>query len=226
MQAHPKPLDPAEAAAAYAEAGADEIVFVARDAPLDVLCRLARRVAPDLSIPLLFWTDLTTAAEVGELLAAGAARVAIQKAALDDPNLIASLARELGSETIAVAVTAAGADEGFRVFDRPGGAAREWDALTWAKVVEAQNGGTIVIESPRGGALGGPYDLELLRSVSSAVARPVIAASDAGEVEDLFDALMIGDADGVIVSSLLHSGRATVRQIKSFLSEHGLRVRP
>jgi cyclase len=219
-------LDPAEAAAAYAEAGADEIVFVARLAPLELLCGLAERLAAALTIPLRFRTDLTTVAEVGGLLCAGAQRVVIQKAALDDPDLIAKLAREFGSEAIAVVITAAGADDNWRVYDEPGGTAREWDALTWAKVVEAQSGGAIIIESPTGGPHGEPYDLELLRSVSSAVARPVLAAGDAKRVEDLFDALMIGDADAVLVSSLLHSGRVTVKEIKGFLSEHGLSMRP
>jgi cyclase len=199
-------------------------VFVARVAPLDLLCGLAQRVAPALTIPLVFWTDLTTAAEVRALLSAGARRVVIQKAALDDPDLIATLAREFGSQAIAVAITAAGAEENWRVHDGPGGAAREWDALTWAKVVEAQNGGAIIVESPGGGPDGGPYDLELLRSVSSAVAGPVIAAGKAGDVEDLFDALMIGDVDAVLVGSLLHSGETTVKEIKLFLSEHGLSV--
>jgi cyclase len=177
-------------------------------------------------VPLVFWTDLTSAAEVGDLLAAGAARVAVQRAALDDPDLIANLARDFGSEAIAVAVTAAGADDGWRVFNGPGGATSEWDALTWAKVVEAQNGGAIIIESPGGGPHGEPYDLELLRSVSSAVAKPVMAAGDANRMEDLFDALMIGDADAVLVSTMLHSGKATLKEIRGFLSDHGLAVQP
>lgn len=217
--------DPAAAAAAYAEAGADGIVFETRDAPLELLCGLARQVACALTIPIAIWTDLTTAAEIGALLGAGAQQVVIQKAALDDPDLIASLAREFGSDTIVVAVSAAGPEAGWRVYDAVGGAAREWDAVTWAQVIEAQNGGAILLNSPAGGPQGEPYDLELLRSVSSAVARPVLAAGDAGAVEDLFDALMIGDVDAVLVTSLLHSGRARVSEIKDYLSEHGLPVR-
>lgn len=212
-------------AVAYAEAGADEIIFVARATPLEPLCELAQRVAPALTIPLAFWTDLTTTPEVGDLLAAGAARVAIQKAALDDPDLITKLAREFGSEAIAVAITAGGADEDWRVYDGPGGAACEWDALTWAKVVEAQSGGAIVIESPGGGPHGEPYDLELLRSLSANVARPVMAVGDAKSVEDVFDALMIGDAESVLLGSLLHTGGATVMEVKDYLSERGLSVR-
>ncbi len=225
MPAFGKPVEAAEAAVACAAAGADEIIFVARATPLESLCELARRLAPTLKIPLAFWSDLTTMSEVGDLLAAGAARVAIQRAALDDPDLIAKLAREFGSDGIAVAITAAGADENWRVYDEPGGVAREWDALTWAKVVEAQSGGAVIIESPSGGPRGEPYDLELLRSVSANVARTVMAAGEAKSVEDLFDALMIGDADAVLVSSLLHSGNATVIGVKGYLSEHGLSVR-
>ncbi len=90
--------------------------------------------------------------------------------------------------------------------------------------MEAQSGGAIIVESPGGGPHGEPYDLELLRSVSANVARPVMAAGDADSVEDLFDALMIGDADAVLVNSLAHSGKATVKEIKDFLSEHGISV--
>ncbi len=225
MPAFGKPLEPAEAAVAYAEAGADEVIFVARATLLEPLCELAQRLAPALTIPFVFWTDLTTVTEVGDLLAAGATRVAVQKAALSDPDLITKLAREFGSEAIAIAITAAGGDEDWRVYDEPGGAACEWDALTWAKVVEAQSGGAVIIESLGGGPHGEPYDLELLESVSANVARPVMAAGEAGSVEDLFDALMIGDADAVLVSSLLHSSRATVMEVKDYLSEHGLSVR-
>ncbi len=214
--------DPAEVAWAYARAGADEILFVARDARLEALCRVAERAAPLLSIPLAFWTDLATVSDVGDLLAAGAARIAIQRAALRDPDLIASLAREFGSESIAAAITAGGAEDGWRVFDSPGGAPSEWDAVTWARVVETQHGGELIVESLSGGTLGGPFDLELLRAVTSGVARPVVAAGTAGQVEDLFDALMIGDANGVLVGTLLHSGQETVKSVRAFLDEHGL----
>ncbi|UCC71132.1 MAG: hypothetical protein JSV86_12130 [Gemmatimonadota bacterium] len=218
------PADPVAASLAYAQAGADEIMLVARSTPPEVLREVVERVAPSLSVPLACWTELMTGAQVGELLAVGASRVAIQKAALADPELIATCARSFGSEAIAVAVAAGGVDDGWRVFEGHGGAASEWDALTWACVIEAQNGGEIIIESPAGGAEGGPFDLELLQLVSSAVARPVVAAGEAGQVEDLFDALMVGDADAVLVSSLLHSGEATLSGIKAFLDEHGLPV--
>jgi len=162
--------------------------------------------------------DLASEPEVGELLAAGAARLAVQSAALNDPNLISSLSRSFGSESIAVAIAVQREGEGWRVHETLGGAVTEWDPVTWAAVVEAQGGGEIIIESS-GGREGEPFDLELLEAVTSAVARPVVAAGEPEAVEDVFDALMIGNADGVLVGP---SARLTVRDIKAYLGERGL----
>jgi cyclase len=214
--------DPVEVARAYAEAGADEVMLVAREPPLEAILEILRSIRRPLTIPLVVWTNLRTAAEVGDILDAGAARVAVQSAALGDPDFIALLARRFGSEAIAVAITAGLEDEGWRVLDEPGGTATEWDAVTWARVVEAQNGGELIIESPGGGTHGEPYDLELLAAVTAGVKRPVVAAAGGARLEDLFDALMIGDADAVLVGSLLHSGKETVESVRAYLEEHGL----
>jgi cyclase len=166
-----------------------------------------------------------TVVEAGQLFEAGAARVAVQAAALRDPSLIASLTRTFGSEALAVAITAGGEHEDWRVFVSRHGEASEWDAVTWARVAEAQGAGELIVESRSGGRHGGPFDLELLAAVSAAVARPVVASGDPREIEDLFDALMIGNANAVVVGSLVRSGRPTVREVKVFLAEHGLPLR-
>lgn len=166
-----------------------------------------------------------TVVEAGQLLEAGAARVAIQAAALRDPDLIARLTRAFGSEALAVAITAGGEHEDWRVLVSDRGDASEWDAVTWARVAEAQGAGELIVESRGGGRHGGPFDLELLGAVSAAVNRPVVASGDAREIEDLFDALMIGNADAVVVGSLVRPGRLTIRDVKVFLADRGLPVR-
>ncbi len=183
---------------------------------------LVERLAAALMVPLTVWTDHGEAAAFESMVAAGAARVVIQKAALDDPDRIAGLSREFGVEAVAVAITAGGEDEGWRVYDGRDGQPTEWDAVTWARVVEAQNGGLIVVESPGGGPHGEPFDLQLLAAITGAVARPVLAAGEPEGIEDLFDALMIGNVSGVLVSSLVHSGEVTIPEIRAFLREHGL----
>jgi cyclase len=221
----PGPLaDPLDAAVAYAEAGADEIAFIASEAPLETLVALARRVAPRLHVPFWIKADLLDRSEVGAVLDAGAARVAVETPALRDPDYITALTRAFGSEAVAIVVTALREGDAWRVLEMREGAPTEWDAIAWARVAETQGAGELVVESVSGGRYEEPFDLELLAAVKSAVAVPVVAAGEAEAVEDLFDALMIGGADAVLVGSLLHSGKGTVPDVKAFLAEHGLDV--
>ena len=219
-----RPDDPVEAACAFAAAGVDGLSFSGHGASLEILSALSRRVAPVLTVPFHVEVDVRTASQVASLLEAGAAIVVIEVPALRDPDFLASLAREFGAESIAVAVTAASEDEGWRVLESAGGPPTEWSAVTWARVIESQGAGAIVVRSASGGTQGRPFDLELIGAVGSAVDLPTIAAGETESVEDLFDVLMMGDADGVLEGSLFHSGRTTVHHAKSYLREHGLAV--
>ncbi|KPK81949.1 MAG: hypothetical protein AMS25_04400 [Gemmatimonas sp. SM23_52] len=216
--------DPLEAAVACAEAGADELLFVGLGTSLETLTALSRRIARAVSIPFAVKLEPATVAEAGQLLEVGASRVAIQRAALKEPDFIADLTRTLGCEALAVAITAGGEAENWRVFASREGGPTEWDAITWACVAEAQGAGELIVESRSGGQHGEPFDLDLLAAVSAAVARPVVAAGEAREIEDLFDALMIGNANAVVVGQLVSSGRCTVHEVKVWLAEHGLPV--
>lgn len=210
------------AALAYAAAGADE-VLLAVDAPeVERHVAVLRHVSPDLDVPIVVKVEPSGPAEAARLLEAGAARILIQNAALADPDGIAALSRTFRKDRIGVLITAQREDEVWRVLRGVGGTTTEWNATTWAKVAEAQGVGEIVIESAGGGALGEPIDLELLDRVTSVVEVPVVASGEARCVEDIFDALMIGGADGIAVGSLFHSGRLSVRETKQYLSEHGL----
>jgi cyclase len=208
----------------YAAEGADELLLAVHSLAVDVHVALLRQLTPDLHVPVVLQSEPDSPVEAARLLEAGAARVLIQSAALADPEAIAVLSRELGKDRIGVAITARREDEVWRVLRGVGGTTTEWNAVTWAKVAEAQGVGEIVIQSAGGGAHGEPNDLDLLGWVSSIVEVPVIAIGEAHSVEDIFDAVMIGGADGVAVGSLFHSGRLSVRETKRYLSEHGLDV--
>lgn len=219
---HARTADPLEAAAAYAGAGVDEVAFVARVTPIETLVTLSRRAARRIAVPFWVRADPAERVDVEALVSAGCASVALETAALEDPDGIVELARSFGSRAVAVCITARREGRAWRVLAGPEGAATEWEAVTWARVAEAQGAGWLVVESAAGGRHGEPYDLELLEAVASAVALPVVAAGEARLLEDLFDALMIGGADAVLVGGLLHSGKLAVRDAKTYFSERGL----
>ena len=214
--------NPAAAASAYADEGADEVLFRSVAHSMEALTTLSRRVSSSLRIPHTIEIDATDSDEVGALLDAGASRVLIRVAALRDPDYVARVARSLGSERIAVSIVTSSEADGWRVLEAAEGAVTEWTTVTWSRVVETQGAGSIFVESSARGETLPAFDLDLLESVKSSVAIPVFASGAAERVEDLFDALMIGNADGVVVGELVHSGRATVREVKAYLVEHGL----
>ena len=210
---------------AYAAAGADELIVTCTDGPPAVVLPLVKALSESLPIPLSLEAEVATTVEFAELLRSGVSRISLQLAALRDPDLLAGLAREFGSEQLAVAITARREQDVWRVSADLDGEPGEWDPVTWARVVEAQGAGELIVRSPDGGEHGEPFDLELLEAVTSAVRLPVVAAAAAGQVEDLFDALMIGGADAVALATPLHSGLLSVHDIKLYIAEHGLPVR-
>lgn len=176
-----------------------------------------------MSIPLMVTAEPTGLDELDALLAAGATRVAIGDAALRDPDLIRAVAKRFGSGAVAVSVRARLEDGYGRVVRAADRRPTEWDVVDWARVIAAQGGGALILECR--GSADEPFALELLGSVSGAVAIPVVAAGETGEAEDIFDALMIGDAEGVMVDASVLRDRSAVRQIKRYLADHGLKVR-
>lgn len=216
------PHDPVLVAKSYAEAGAAELLIDARRADLEPLVAMVERVAAALAIPVALRFDPAATEDAVMLHAAGAARIVLGRSALRDTGLIARLVKQLGPGSIAVALLARHQGTFWRVAEAVEGQDSEWDAVTWAAVAEAEGACELIVESAGPGALGEPFDLELLQAIGSAVRKPVLAAGPAASVEDLFDALMIGTADGAIVGELLHSGRASLAGIRSYLADRGL----
>lgn len=220
--------DPVEAAAAYSDAGADEVCFLditasheGRETLLDIVTRTAERAF----CPLTVGGGVRSVAGVHGLLAAGADKVAINSAAVADPALVTACAREVGSQCVVVAVDAKRDGEGWTIFTHGGRRSTGIDAVAFAREVADRGAGEILLTSmDRDGARSG-YDLALLRAVTSAVSVPVVASGGVGTLDHLADGVTEGGASAVLAASIFHFGEHSVAEAKAHLAKRGLDVR-
>ena len=220
--------DPAELAQSYADAGADEIVFLDiaatpedRGALLDVVERTARRAF----VPLTVGGGVRTADDVRAVLRAGADRVSINTAAVRDPRLIDRCARRFGRQCVVVAIDARAREGGWEVVVRGGREPTGRDAVAWAvQAAELGAGELLVTSMDRDGTSAG-YDLALLQAITSTVPIPVIASGGAGEPSDLVKAVTEGGADAVLAASIFHRDLHSIRAVKEALAAAGIPVR-
>ncbi len=221
--------DPVETARTYDAAGADEIAFLditassdARDTIIDVI----ERVADEVFIPLTVGGGVRSVEDVRRLLNAGADKVSINTAAVDDPELVARAASRFGSQAIVIAIDARAAGAGrWEVFTHGGRKARGLDVVEWAREMARRGAGEILLTSmDRDGTKAG-FDIELTRSVSEAVTVPVIASGGVGTLEHLALGIEQGRADAVLAASVFHFGEITIAQAKRFLAARGIEMR-
>ena len=221
--------DPVEVARRYDEAGADEIAFLditassdARDTIVDVI----ERVADQVFIPLTVGGGVRAIEDVRKLLNAGADKVSINTAAVENPDLVEKSARRFGSQAIVVAIDARQAGDGrWEVYTHGGRKARGLDAVEWARTMAARGAGEILLTSmDRDGTKSG-FDIGLTRAVSDAVSVPVIASGGVGSLEHLAEGIEAGRADAVLAASVFHFGEITVDQAKRFLAARGIEMR-
>jgi imidazole glycerol-phosphate synthase subunit HisF len=218
-----------ELAARYDAEGADELVFLditatveGREATLDVIARTAEQVF----IPLTVGGGVRAEDDVRALLRAGADKVAINSAAVREPELLARCADRFGTQCMVVAIDAKRRDGGWEVFVDAGGTATGRDAVGWAAEATVRHGaGEVLLTSMDRDGTGEGYDLELLRSVGDAVGVPVVASGGAGRVEHFAEALTEGRADAVLAASRFHFEQLTIRDVKDYLSGRGIPVR-
>jgi len=220
--------DPVEIARGYGEAGADEIAFLditassdARDTIVDVI----ERVADQVFIPLTVGGGVRRVEDVRKLLNAGADKVSINTAAVEEPRLVADAARRFGSQAIVVAVDARRSGERWEVYTHGGRKARGIDAIEWAAKMASLGAGEILLTSmDRDGTKSG-FDLELTRAVAAAVPVPVIASGGVGTLEHLAQGIERGRADAVLAASVFHFGEITIPEAKRFLAARGIEMR-
>ena len=221
--------DPVEQARAYDAAGADELMFLditasheGRGAILDVIAR----TADVCFMPVSVGGGVRTVENARALLRAGADKVSINTAAVEDPDLISRMADAFGSQCVVVAVDAkARPDGGWNIFTYGGRNDTGIDAIVFAERAVAKGAGEILLTSmDRDGAKTG-YDIGLLRGVTGAVSVPVIASGGAGNVDHLVQAVTEGHADAVLAASIFHFGEVSIARAKQAMAEAGVPVR-
>ena len=221
--------DPVEVARRYDEAGADEIAFLditASSDARDTIVPIIERVADQVFIPLTVGGGVRKVEDVRKLLNAGADKVSINTAAVQNPSLVADSAHRFGSQAIVVAVDAKRVAPGrWEVFTHGGRNATGLDAIAWARRMCELGAGEILLTSmDRDGTKAG-FDLELTREVSRAVPVPVIASGGVGTLEHLAQGVEIGEADAVLAASIFHYGEFTVGEAKRFMAGRGIEMR-
>jgi cyclase len=236
--------DPAELAAFYNAEGADELVFLditassdARNTMIDVV----EKVSSEVFIPLTVGGGIRSVDNMRQMLEAGADKVAVNSAAVANPQLIEDCAKEFGAQCVVLAMDVKRVDnpviselEGYgsvpaeaiwQVYTHGGRRPTALDAVKWARLVTELGAGELLVTSMDADGQKTGYDNELLSIISDSVTVPVIASGGAGKLDHFYDALVEGKSDAVLAASLFHFGELRVSEVKSYLAERGIPMR-
>ena len=222
--------DPAEVAAAYDKAGADEVVFLDINASADnrdTQLEWVREVASKVFIPFTVGGGIRTVDDFKAILREGADKISINSAAIMNPQLIADAAEKFGSQCVVVAIDAKRRADGsgWNIYKNGGRVDVGIDAVEWAVRAERLGAGEILLTSMDCDGTKAGYDLELTRAVAESVSIPVIASGGAGKLEHFYDALTEGKAEAVLAASLFHYKELEIREVKEYLRGRDVSVR-
>ena len=222
--------DPVELGTRYSEEGADELVFLDITATIrfrKTIIELVEKVAENVFIPFTVGGGVQTIEQIDTLLRSGAEKVSINTAAVENPKLIAKAAERFGNQCVVLAIDARRSKKQsgkWQVCVKAGTEPTELDVVEWAVKAEKLGAGEILLTSmDADGTLAG-YDNKLNKAVSDAVDIPVIASGGAGKLEHLYDAIIDGDVDAVLMASITHFGNYTINQMKEYLKSRGIPV--
>ena len=221
--------DPVEQAKIYNDAGADELVFLDISASVEgreTMVEVVKAVADQVFMPLTVGGGIKSVEDMRRLLSAGADKISINTAAVNEPGLITQGAKRFGSQCIIIAVDARRITEGrWEVVTYGGRQSTDLDAIAWVKKAIDLGAGEVLLTSmDADGTLAG-YDLELTRRVSEAVNVPIIASGGAGTPQHFADVLTIGKADAALAASLFHDNQLTIPALKIYLAQRNIPVR-
>jgi cyclase len=220
--------DPVEIAARYDAEGADELAFLditASSDDRDIILHVIEAVAAKVFIPLTVGGGVRKVEDVRRLLNAGADKVSINTAAVQNPDLVREASGIVGNQCIVVAIDAKRKGDGWEVFTHGGRNATGLDVVDWARRMTEAGAGEILLTSmDRDGTRDG-FDLALTRAVSDAVSVPVIASGGVGTREHLAEGVLEGHAAAVLAASVFHFGDFTVRESKEYMQTRGIEVR-
>ncbi|MBR6094074.1 MAG: imidazole glycerol phosphate synthase subunit HisF [Lachnospiraceae bacterium] len=222
--------DPVEVAAIYDKEGADELVFLditASSDARDTVVDMVRRVAEKVFIPFTVGGGIRTVDDFKKILREGADKVAVNSAAIMNPNLISEAAEKFGSQCVVVAIDAKRRADGsgWNIYKNGGRIDMGIDAVEWAMKANRLGAGEILLTSMDCDGTKNGYDLELTRIISENVSVPVIASGGAGNMEHFYEALTEGKADAALAASLFHFKELEIRQVKEYLRNKGVSVR-
>ena len=224
--------DPVELACKYSDQGADEIVFLDIRATVEnrnTLIDLVSRTAKSVKIPFTVGGGIDSISSIKDLLRAGADKVSLNSSAVKNPELISKSSEKFGSQCIVIAIDARKKFNKFKeweVYVKGGRDNTGLDVLSWAKKVEELGAGEILLTSMDGDGTQNGYDILLTESVANAVNIPVIASGGAGCLDDIYNVFTEGKASAALLASLLHDEKLTLKEIKQFLLEKRLQIRP
>ncbi len=220
--------DPVELAVAYAEEGADELVFLDITATVEkrkTLVALVGRIAEKISIPFTVGGGISAVADVRALLRAGADKVSINSAAVNRPDLINELAAAFGSQCIVVAIDTRYINGDHIVHTHGGRTPTALHTKPWAREVQDRGAGEILLTSMDHDGTKQGFADELLAEISSSLAIPVIASGGAGNMQHFVDTFSQGKSDAALAASIFHYKEITIHDLKGFLHNHGVSVR-
>ncbi len=220
--------DPVDCAKAYDQAGADELVFLDITASFEkrkIFLEVVQKTAEEVFMPLTVGGGINNVTDIRALLNAGADKVSMNTAAVNEPGLIMRAANTFGSQCIVVAIDAKRVGDRWEVFTHGGRTATGKDAILWAKEAQAKGAGEILLTSMDADGTKNGFDLGLTKAVTDAVTIPVIASGGAGTLEHFYDVFTKTRADAALAASVFHYGELPIPQVKQYLKEKKVNVR-
>lgn len=220
--------DPVALGKAYADAGADELVLLDITASHEqrrTIFALVERVADQVTIPFTVGGGVRSVDDMRALLRAGADKVTVNTAAVQNPSLLDALAALGGCQCVVLAIDAKKTGDRYEVYTHGGRTATGRDVVAWAREAVERGAGEILLTSMDQDGQQRGFDHELLKAVSAAVSVPVIASGGAGELSHFRDAITLGGADAVLAASVFHFGTFSIRQVKEYLHSQNISVR-
>lgn len=217
--------DPIQLAQIYVEEGADELVFLDITATMEkrkTLNYLVNKIADKISIPFTVGGGIASVADAVDLIEAGAAKVSIGSAAIRNPELIAEISREIGSEKLVVAIDVKSVEGQQWVFIKGGREQTEWQALDWAKKAEQLGAGEILLTSMNKDGTKAGFALELSDTISRAVNIPIIASGGAGSAQDFLDLFTKTQVSAGLAAGIFHYGEVGIPELRELLKENNI----
>ena len=225
--------NPVEVAKRYNDQGADEITFLditASSGKRKTILHVVEEVASQVFIPLTVGGGISSVQDIRSLLNSGADKITINTAAIKNPDLISEASSAVGNQCIVVAIDAKRKIDSlnnicWEIYTHGGRNSTGIDAIEWASKMELRGAGELLVTSMDKDGTKQGFDLELMKAINNKVNIPIIASGGVGTLEDLYDGIVIGEADAVLAASIFHFGTYTVQDVKKYLTSKGVNVR-